>query len=294
MGLLLPALLLVSVGLKHKPDTHLVLGAGWVGSRLAKKLIDRNLNVAVTNRPGFENRLKEAYFEPVPLPSDTPRIQFDINEPHTWEDLPDPQSLRSVVVTFAHTPAACEAFWERYLCHVPYVLAYSSTGVYRVDSPRQIVTEMTPLCESSRALADQYLQDRGATVLTISGIFGEPRGARGVCRCLAAYTASGGALNARKAVNMVHVDDIIEATLRLIEFGATPSWRGERINVGGHTFLLRDLLCHCKYPPATQDLPDTDPSSKRVSSERLLREIMPEGYIFAQPLENSKALQECV
>lgn len=49
-------------------------------------------------------------------------------------------------------------------------------------------------------------------MLTISGIFGEPRGARGVCTCLAAYASSGGALNGQKAVNMVHVDDIIMAT----------------------------------------------------------------------------------
>lgn len=197
----------------------------------------------------------------------------------TWSSLPPPEELSVAVVTFSMNPSDCEAFWEHYLQHVPYVLAYSSTAVYRVDSPGQIVSEQTPLKDSPRASAESFLQERGATVLTISGIFGEPRGARGVCTCLAAYASSGGALNGRKSVNMVHVGDIIDVTVSCLE---DQRHRGARINVGGHHFLLRELISHCKYPPIAEEV-DTDLSSKRVSSDLLLADVLPEGFTFTEP-----------
>lgn len=46
---------------------------------------------------------------------------------------------------------------------------------------------------------------------------------------------------------------------------------------------LVDLVTHCKHP----EIPDTDSAdfnSKIVSSDRLLEELMPEGYSFVDPL----------
>ena len=40
----------------------LVLGAGWVGSRLALRLHESGLGVRVTNRPGTAVGAKEPYF----------------------------------------------------------------------------------------------------------------------------------------------------------------------------------------------------------------------------------------
>ena len=86
-------------------------------------------------------------------------------------------------------------------------------------------------------------------------------------------------LNGRKRVNMVHVDDIVQASLACLE---TPQ-PGRRINVAGHVFSLAELISHCKHPPVP-DGPDTDLSSKCVESNVLLREVMPDGYEFVQPL----------
>ena len=44
-----------------------------------------------------------------------------------------------------------------------------STSVYQIDVPGQRVDEATALCASPRARAETYLQQRGATVLTLSG-----------------------------------------------------------------------------------------------------------------------------
>ena len=156
----------------------LVLGAGWVGSRLARALLEHGHSVVVTNRPGTNVQAKPPYFRPVPLelPS-TSAVSFNLDDPETWGSLPAPEDISAAVVTFPLSPGP-EALWESYLQHVPNVVCYSSTSVYQVDAPGQRVDESTPIKETGRALAEQYVLERGATVLTISGIFGERRAHR--------------------------------------------------------------------------------------------------------------------
>ncbi len=183
----------------------LILGAGWVGSRLARQLIEDGRQVYVTNRPyaGLE-RAKSPYFRPVPLPLSTPRLEFDYCVPATWASLPPPESIGGVVITFALSDdGASSRFWEDYLCRARNAILYSSTSVYQVESPGQAVDEKSPIRRAGRAIAEQFMQERGATVLTVSGIFGEKFSPRGICTCLSTYTSSGGALNGRKRVNMV-------------------------------------------------------------------------------------------
>ena len=186
----------------------LVLGAGWVGSRLAQSLVEDGTPVCVTNRPGTSVDAKPPYFRPVPL--DLPEasvLRFDMAQSETWENLPPPESLSAAVVTFPLSSGP-HGFWDAYLDHVPNVICYSTTSVYQVDQPGERVDEDSPLRETPRALAELYCQERGATLLTISGIFGERRSPRGICTCLSTYTTSGGSLNGNKRVNMVHVDDV--------------------------------------------------------------------------------------
>lgn len=268
----------------------IVLGAGWVGSRLAASLSAAGSEVAVTNRPDWADRRKEPYFAPIEL-SDPPvrRLEFDIADRQTWASLPKPETLGAAVLTFPTSLELARAFWEAYLCRVPRVIAYSSTAVYRIDVAGQNVDEATPVRATPRSELDSYLQKQGATVLTISGIFGEPRGPRGVCTCLAAYASSGGALNGLKSVNMVHVDDIIAATSGALA-APVAEVAGERINVGGSHFRLHELMCHCKYPQeadADSSGADTDMSSKVVSSDKLLRGCLPPGFEFVPPLESA-------
>jgi hypothetical protein len=77
----------------------------------------------------------------------------------------------------------------------------------------------------------------------------------------------------------VHVDDIIAASKACL---ASPQ-RGRRLNCAGTVFALSDLIQHCKHPPVP-DGPDTDLSSKCVSSTLLLNDVMPAGYEFVQPI----------
>jgi len=259
----------------------LILGAGWVGSRLAKKLVAEGRTVAVTNRPGTQEKVKPLYFRPVTLPDEvTERMVFDLDSRETWESLPPPETFDSVVVTFPLSSAEVVAFWDEYLCRVPHVICYSSTSVYEVTTPGQNVDERTPLKGTLRTNTEETVMERGASVLTISGIFGEPRGPRGVCACLTAYSSAGGNLNAGSSINMVHVQDILEATCRCLH---NPR-RGERLNVAGAHFQLAELVKHCKHPAIPESLSGPDYNSKIVSSDRLLKEVMPSGYSFVPPM----------
>ena len=270
----------------------LVLGAGWVGSRLVQVLLEQGRSVVATHRPGTVAQEKPPYFRPVEVsvpaegasesaPSG-PRFssaRFELDDRETWSNLPPASSVAAVVITFPLATAP-EEFWEAYLRDVRSVLCYSSTSVYQVDAPGQRVDESTPTKPAGRAAAEAYALSRGATVLTISGIFGERRSPRGICTCLSTYTSAGGALNGNKRVNMVHVDDIIAASLACLRAPRASS--ATRINVAGHHFLLSELIEHCKHPPIP-DGPDTDLSSKCVCSQRL-RKLMPRDFDFIQPM----------
>jgi len=269
----------------------LVLGAGWVGSRLARRLHEDGSDVHVTHRPStIDPDAKDDYFRPVPLPASIERHRFDLADPESWSALPPASSISSVVITFPLNLPAAENFWETYLRHVPRVVCYSSTSVYQVDFPGQRVNEATALKNSPRALAESFLQERGATILTIAGIFGEPRGPRGVCRCLSAYLGSGGAPNGRKSVNMVHEADIVDATCACLHKDAHG---GDRLNIGGEHFLLQDLVSHCKHPavPDDPDVHESDLSSKRVCSQRLLEEVMPDDFSFSHPMGQQQEVE---
>lgn len=266
----------------------LVLGAGWVGSRLAARLSDIGVEVSATNRPNWQSRRKEGYFAPAPL-ADRPvtRFTFDIADRSTWAGLPDPSTVGTAILTFAPSLEDASAFWDAYLGRVPRVISYSTTSVYRVDTPGQKVDEGTSL-HTARAEVDAYMQQRGATILTISGIFGEPRSTRGVCTCLDVYARMGARygsmLKGQKKINMVHVDDIITATAHALNDDSTV---GKRFNVAGLNFCLHELMHHCKYPQAEQaeSEVDTDPTSKVVSSDKLLTEVLPPSFNFIHALK---------
>ena len=73
-----------------------VLGAGWVGSRLAARLVHEGEHVCVTNRPSTAAKPKNSYFQPVELPGETPnapRLRHLLRHaiPHTRLTLDHPR-----------------------------------------------------------------------------------------------------------------------------------------------------------------------------------------------------------
>ena len=171
--------------------------------------------------------------------------------------------------------------------------------------------EGTALRASPRALAESYLQERGATVLTLSGIVSEAAEARSICSCLRGYLGRASAPHSLgKTINLVHEMDIVEATCACLdrtgrtETGRTSEdenesgqasasvarpIRGARYNVAGRHVSLRELLTLCgdKGGPGAEAHEGgvfieggADLSSKTVLSQRLIDEVMPAGFAF--------------
>jgi len=277
----------------------LILGAGWMGSRVAAALGTHGEEVEVTHRPRTNLDAKDPYFRPVDLPASMPRHEFDLLSPDSWANLPAPETLAAVVVTFPVSLPTAAQFWETYLRDVPTVICYSSTSVYQIDVPGQRVDEQTTLRASPRALAESFLQQRGAQVLTLSGIVSEAAEARSICACLRGYLGRASAPHSLgKTINLVHESDIVEVTVACLQ---RPS-HGSRFNVAGKHVALRELLRHCDSPgvfdagASTQEDDSifieggTDLSSKRVLSQRIIDEVMPAGFAF-QPIVSPKVLE---
>jgi hypothetical protein len=66
----------------------LILGAGWMGSRVAAALGELGEEVEVTHRPRTDIDAKGPYFRPLELPASVPRHAFDLLAPESWDNLP--------------------------------------------------------------------------------------------------------------------------------------------------------------------------------------------------------------
>lgn len=279
----------------------LILGGGWVGSRAANYFAEQGADVTVTYRDLDGVSSKPAYFQPVELSPSIKRTRFELECTESWANLPLPEELADVIVTFPFTDAdAALAFHERYLSKAPNVIVCSSTSIYKVEEPNALVTEDTPLrADTARGHAEEGLRKLGVTLLALGGIFGDQGVADGslnpsqrtVCSCLAMHTAHAPATSAAKLINMVHVDDILttfSACLRAPQ-------PGMRVNVVGCTIALRDLAAQCGVAEGGRvdaSLP-ADVSSKRICNAKLVK-LLPPGHRFRTPLEPPCASEDCL
>mmetsp|Transcript_22467 Transcript_22467/g.60754 ORF Transcript_22467/g.60754 Transcript_22467/m.60754 type:complete len:439 (-) Transcript_22467:428-1744(-) len=265
----------------------LVLGGGWVGSRVANHLAEQGAQVMVTHRDLDAVDAKKPYFKPADLPKSIPRFQFEFERQASWVNLPDPAGISAVIVTFPITDVSlANEFHEAYLSRVPNAIVCSSTSVYEVLVPNQYVTESTPLkADTARGHAEEALRAQGVTLLALGGIFGSGTALgdiseRSVCSCFAMHTAHAPVSSARKLVNMVHISDILVAMSQL----CTTPLHGERINAVSCTYELRSLLEHCGLSEANVDdtLPP-DTSSKFICNKKLADLLAKGGNSLYEP-----------
>ncbi len=229
----------------------LILGAGYVGSRL----LARRTDAVGTTRDGRAGTLR-----------------FSLDDETTWHVVP--RGLPTVW-TFAATDAArALRFRDQRLGDAP-LIVLGSTSAYRTAAPDAWVDEGTPLDLSQpRVQTEEALRVKGATVLQLAGIWGPERDP-------IQWLLGGRIRNGDKYVNLAHVDDIL-ATIDALSGTPRP---GVRINVCDgeprrwreHVAALQELGT---IPPGFV-LPSTiDADSKRVRND-LLRSVLP-GHPFVR------------
>ena len=224
-------------------DKHvntLVLGAGYVGQYLVQCLDD-----AV----GTRRNKKKA------------EVHFDLNLPDTWENLP---IADNVVITFPCTDLEMlQDFYDAYLCLVPNVIVYGSTSRYIIESEDQVVDEDTTFDnEIPRVQGEEFLFEEGANLLVLAGIFGYGR--------LPKHWLKKGLIkNGKKTLNLIHLEDIVAITKRLIETPQTEL----RLNLcNGEKLLWSEIAKIEGY-----DLPEAplDKPNKSISNKKLT-ELLPD------------------
>ncbi|MCC6208353.1 MAG: hypothetical protein IT488_09395 [Gammaproteobacteria bacterium] len=205
---------------------------------------------------------------------------FDLHNPDTWDN--PPLAGRTVVWTFPAEPLAhVQAFHAARLKDAAGLIVLGSTSAYRLadeaSSSDLTVTEESPLdMNQPRVQGEEWLRERGATVLRLAGIIGPGRDPVGWLR-------KGLIRDGAKLVNLIHVDDIVAVIAHLL---AHPQ-PGARISVAnGEPLPWRELVARFKHDgrlPGDFVLAESQAGAcgKRVDAQRL-RRLLPE-HQFMSP-----------
>ncbi|XP_066288658.1 uncharacterized protein [Branchiostoma lanceolatum] len=257
-----------------KVQKVLIIGAGFVGSSLAASLQSSGVQVCCTRRQKGEEGT----------------VQFVLEDEETWRNLP--KEVDGVVWTLPAKPLSQvqrlhDAYLHSILDEKKPVIVYGSTSRYQVDEAHQWVDEKTKKTqkEDSREEGEDFLQEKGATVLVLAGIWGESKS--GQLRSPKSWIEKGYHINSiNKYLNLAHVDDIVKATEEVLN---RSEFRGQAINVcDGNPMLWRDITLGfgLELPATTQDPNATAPTSRLLSrpskriSNGLLQSIMGKDYKF--------------
>lgn len=234
-----------------------ILGAGYVGEALWRRFP----HAQATRR----------------RPADAGILRFDLAEPETW-DAPALDG-RHVVWTFPAEPLdAVAGFYGARMGTVRSLIVLGSTSAYGPGGDRvgTVDEDVPPDRSIARVQGEEWLRERGATVLRLAGIFGPGREP-------ADWLRRGRIRDGAKIVNLIHVHDVVAVIARLIDRPAP----GALFNVAnGEPLAWRDLAARLRRSgriPADAELPGDgrEPWGKRIDNRRL-RALLP-GHVFRRP-----------
>ncbi len=193
-------------------NSVLIVGCGWVGTKLAKKLIDQNIKVYGTTRSDEKaEKLNQLNIHP---------ILFDLDEPNVEEtELP---SVDAVIISVSPGRGPDRSNYPKHISILgkllgstnQHVVMYSSTSAY--SGCKGLVNEFdkNPDAESENTLlaAEGALRNHipSSTILRLGGLFGSDR--HPVKYLAGRKNISGG----DAPVNLVHRRDVINATLAVL------------------------------------------------------------------------------
>lgn len=222
----------------------LILGGGYVGNRLAEKL-----NATRTHRTA--EKCEDSGVD------EGQTVQFDLTDHSTWDNLP---SAETVIWTFPATPLdQVQAFYEAKLKDCKTLIVYGSSSCYQTEGDDYLVNENSPLdLTRDRVVGEEWLREQSATVLVLSGIYGPNREPK-------SWLERGRITTPQKRVNLIHVDDILNITTRIME--SDQPIRSERFNLAdGEALRWQTIADHYQLPitPSNKAY-----ESKRVSNEKI-------------------------
>lgn len=185
-----------------------VLGCGWLGFPLAKKLVQNGFSVkGSTTSLDKKEQLENEGIEAFELCLTENELIIDSNDFFNTDVLviciPPKRSEREYYLTKIQK-------LNPFLAKIPFVIFTSSTAVY--PEVNDEVFEDSPIVENHLYQVEQYLQSKTDTcVLRLSGLIG---GNRHPGRF---FAGKENIPNGLVPVNLIHQDDVVEITYQVID-----------------------------------------------------------------------------
>lgn len=250
----------------------LVLGGGYVGSRFCISHPNGTITTATS-----EEKVSSLTSKGVQC------FKWKIEDEKTWVNLPQRDSVRAVLLTFAVSMSHASAL-QRLLnlyVGVPFI-CWGTTSVfssYRSDSG---ITEINPLTGlgvngqplTDRVNAENILIEGGAAILHLSGICDFEK--RNVCSFVVRFK------NGLNTINLIHVEDIIKITNVAID--KFKEVTRQRFIVTSGAYRANDLLSSL----GLQTIPESPESleENKLLSNYKIRRLLSADYRFELPVEN--------
>ena len=254
----------------------LILGCGYTGQRVARRLLDKNIAVIATSRDSNQPPLRKLSEAGARI------VRFDINDPTSFDAL-QREIRRGMIVLHSlptlgeraapadPTPAALKLLED-----LPgRIVLLSTTGVY--GNARE-VDENTPPSPATarqklRLAAEQAVRAVSCPSLTVraSAIYGPGRGVH-VRMKEGRFKLLGDGSN---YISRIHVDDLAAITVAALHSeatGAYPAADAEPCRSAEICAFCANLLGVPMPPPAAPDeLDETRRSDRRVDGRAILR-----------------------
>lgn len=163
----------------------LILGCGYTGSFLQKRLLERGDAVFLTHRNS--------------------EIKFDLEDLQTWRNLP---TVDQTYWLFPPQPAEkVRAFLAQMGECLGEIVVVGTTSAYSVTVPAQMINEKSKIIENDeRTLGEALLWNFGAKIIRSSGIYGPGRDPR-------RWLESGRIRFGKSYLNVIHVEDLASCLL---------------------------------------------------------------------------------
>ncbi len=181
------------------PHPLVILGAGYTGLRVYQQAIKTGWRVFATSRQ------PQIHLSNIPKEH---RLRFDLTQPETWSNIPDPAYL---IWSF---PTISLKLVKNFLLArskpTDRMLIMGSTSAYLPDE--RPITEDTPLkLHLPRVQTEEYLRtNNGAVIIRLAGLYGPGRH-------VFDWIRKGKIQNTRKWVNLLHVEDAADICLQALE-----------------------------------------------------------------------------
>lgn len=228
----------------------LILGCGYVGSALAAKIPYSEFTHST------QRKTKAAG-----------GTYFSLEDRSSWPNLPP---AGDIIWTFPAAPLdGVREFHQTALQNCKRLIVFGSTSCYLTREDNETVTEESPLdLSKERVKGEEYLRQKGATLLVLSGIHGPGREP-------VDWLRKGRIRSLQKRVNLIHRDDIVDISCYLLKEDRLPA--GERINLSdGQSRRWSEIAEHYSIPVNDNNTPTT---SKIVINAKL-RHILPDDFQF--------------